>query len=155
MISSIPDDGWDHITDWADAVYRAERGKSIYDGRSSGDVQLIVKALIARTMREKYGFELMAAPISEGVEDLEELQFALALRKEYGMSKDQANEVVAWFKGDTDWADLEHDVRDVFIEKWDPDTPDLHHPGMHYSDFVMDEIHMAMKKHQIDTRDFV
>lgn len=153
MISAIPDDGWDHITDWADAKYRAERGKSIYDGRSSGDVQLIVKALIARTMRENYGFELMAAPISESVEDLEELPYVLAVRKEYKMSKEQAQEVIDWLKGDKDWGDLEYDARGVFIEIWDPDTPDLHHPGMSYGDFVMDEVHMALKKYQLDTRE--
>ncbi len=153
MISSIPDDGWDHITDWADAMYRAERGKSIYDGRSAGDIQMIVKALIARTMREKYHMELMNAPIVESVEALEELPFVLAVRKQYGMSKEQAQEVIDWLKGEKDWGDLEHDVRDVFIELWDPDTPDLHHPGMSYGDFVMDEIHMALKKYQLDTRD--
>lgn len=85
---------------------------------------------------------------------LGDLKFVLALRKEYGLTKQQSNEVIRWFRDMVDWEDLEHGARDVFIAKWDPDTVDRH-PGMTYGDFVMDQIHMDLKKYQLDTRELI
>lgn len=141
-------DTWHHLVDWAVERHRQETGKDLYDlAKGAVSMPLLVKGVLAKHFHAR-------TRRTDESEELSELAFMLALRKKYRMTKEQAREVIAWFKNEKDWGDLEHDVRDVFIDIWDPHTPDLHHPGMHYSDFVMDEIHMAMKKYQIDTRDF-
>lgn len=148
---NVPLAGWTSLLKWADDTHRANTGDDLEQLLGGAvPISLLVKGILAKELRKQR--------IIEGVRSsdaLEDLPFVLAIRKEYGMTRAQAEEVVAWFKNEKDWGDMEHDARDVFIAKWDPNTPDLHHPGLHYSDFVMDEIHMALKKYQLDTRDLV
>lgn len=146
---SLPDDGWDHLIDWADSVHTSTNPyvKSLHDlARGGVSLPLLVRGVLAKH------FRLYQQSVNEGV--LGDLAFSLGLRKEYGLTKEQAQEVIDWLRGDKDWEDLEYNTRDVFIGAWDPNTVDRH-PGMSYSDHVMDEIHMALKKYQLDTRDLI
>lgn len=156
-VQMIPDDGWERITDWADTIYRKENnGRSLFDRRDAYDARMMVKIIIAQTMREKYGLALMAAPITEDVDELDEFKFELAFRKEFGCTKEQAQELVLWFKDEKDWEDLDHDTRGHIIERFSDMSEDDIHPGMSISDWTMDEISKILKKkYKLDTRDLV
>ena len=145
---SLPDDGWDHLIDWAEAEHTSKPdAKSLHDlARGAVSLPLLIKSVLIKSFRR------YQQSVNEGV--LGDLAFSLGLRKQYGMTKEQAQEVIDWLRGDKDWRDLEHDVRDVFLDYYDPERLDRH-PGMSYEDAVMDEIHMALKKYQLDTRDLI
>lgn len=86
---------------------------------------------------------------------LEELPFVLAFMKELGITKKQATEVLRWFKDDIDWKDVDEDINLVIHKRW-PYPQTLKHPGMSYSDFVMDEISKNIRaKYKLDTRELI
>lgn len=146
---SLPDDGWDHLIDWADSVHTSINPhlKSLHDlAKGAVSLPLLVRGVLAKN------FRLYQQSVNEGV--LQDLAFVLGLRKEYGLTKEQAQEVIDWLRGDKDWEHLEYDVRDVFLDYYDPEK--FHrHPGLSYDDVVMDEIHLALKRYKLDTRDLI
>lgn len=89
---------------------------------------------------------------------LGKLVFLLAIRKEFGMTRQQAETVIEWLVGDIDWDylnNLNPDVRAIFTKRWPPKT-EVWHPGMAYSDHVMDLVSGVLKdKHKLDSRELI
>lgn len=156
---TIPDDGWDHILDWADGVFqKSGLGKSIFDVRKGPmgllSTEVLVVAFIANVMREKYGLELLHAPILESVEEFEELPFILALRKEFGYDKHEAAEAVEWMKGELEWDDLDDSVKHPIMDHFSDVDEDEIHPSLTVDEWLMDEIAKILKaKYNLDLRD--
>jgi hypothetical protein len=152
--ASLPEGAWDHIVDWA--IAEQEKAGMSDPYKIKLDLALVVKSVIARVMRERYHLELMNAPINEHSE-LTDLQFRLAFQKVLDINKQQAQEILEWFRGNKNWEDLDHETMLQVFDKWDPEIVEDHkHPGMSYEDYVMDEISTLIKsKFKLDTRELV
>lgn len=88
---------------------------------------------------------------------LETLPFELALRKELKANKEQAAELVKWLGQDKDWFDLDFDARGAVLNRWDhKEVQRVKHPGMSYSDYVMDKLADLLRdKYNLDTRELL
>jgi len=149
-------DAWDHLVDWAIAEYEKENpGKDFYILAGKISMNLAVKSMIAKIMRERYKLELMHAPINEDA--LENLPFELAIRKELKASEEQANELVLWLANEKDWFDLDFDARGAVLNRWDhKEVQRVKHPGMSYSDYVMDKLADLLRdKYNLDARELL
>lgn len=156
---NIPDDGWTRILEWAEKLYKKKNPKgSIYDfakrARGFINVEILVKAIISEVMRTKYKLELMKAPISESVNELDELTFVLTLRNEFKCNTQQAKELIQWLKGEKDWEDLDYDARyPILIYFSNFEDADLY-SGQSEDEFALQEIFKIMLlKHKLDIRD--
>lgn len=148
--TSIPEDGWDRIIDWAEAYQEQTGGTSLYRLQNGAvTLPLLVKGVVSKVMSEKY-------KITEA-EELKELAYVLAIRKELGCTREQAEELVLWMKNEKDWGDLDHDAQGPVIDRWDPDiVKDHKHPGMSYDDYVMDELATAIRHNfKLDAREIL
>jgi hypothetical protein len=89
---------------------------------------------------------------------LGKLVFILAIRKEFGMTKTQAEAVIEWLVGDTDWdflGNITPEVRAILTKRW-PSNTEVWHPGMIYSDHVMDQVSNVLRdKYQLDSRELI
>lgn len=86
---------------------------------------------------------------------LRKLVFLLAIRKEFGMARQQAEAVIEWLVGEVDWDYLNPDVRAIFSKRWPPQT-EVWHPGMAYSDHVMDLVSGVLRdRYKLDSRELI
>jgi hypothetical protein len=79
----------------------------------------------------------------ENADPLVSLQVEMFFRHELEMSKVAATEAAAWIADEKDWADLEHDVRDVVLDYIDKNID----PGIYGVNSRQIEWH-AMEKMQ-------
>jgi hypothetical protein len=151
----VDPDVWNHLTDWAIEAYFKQSGKSLYDLVSSRNpLPRLVKNVLKKEF-EKVGQRKLQ---NEGMhEPMLDLTFMLAIRRILNCTKEQAHQIILWMRGVKDWEDLSPDTQEPILDKWNPDlVNELRHPGMSYSDYVMDEIaSMLQTKYNLDARELI
>lgn len=66
------------------------------------------------------GFEVISFKTFLESRPLGELQFEMAIRKEFDCTKEQAQELVDWSADRKDWDELDDETATLIIHRWDP-----------------------------------